>query len=354
MSCWTIWCHLRFEHISMQWCLRRGVLLRGRLYVPDASTLRNVGSILLSAGQSSLPVGTPVRLRALSMFFAGRNASHSVRLRFGRASALLSVDVPHACACAYTPPHTHTHPRELSQGADKPIRSGVGNYTLPGATLADSMHQVVEVPCPPGSYCEGGVRFSCPAGTFGASRGLATPTCSGNCAPGFFCPTNSTSAQQVACGSIAVYCPEGSGAPVPALPGEETIGPGPSTRVAVAPCPSGWYCVGGVATRCPAGRFGCADRQSDARCNGPCTAGFFCPLGSSSSQPFACGNSSAAPDAAAWYCPEGSSEPLPVLQGYFSEGSSVDTPHQRSSQTRCPIGSFCVLGVKVLRLLLGP
>ena len=251
-------------------------------------------------------------------------------------------------------PPTTTHPRELSQGADKPIRSGVGNYTLPGATLADSMHQVVEVPCPPGSYCEGGVRFSCPAGTFGASRGLATPTCSGKCAPGFFCPTNSTSAQQVACGSIAVYCPEGSGSPVPALPGEETIGPGPSTRVAVAPCPSGWYCVAGVATRCPAGRFGCADRQSDARCNGPCTAGFFCPSGSSSSQPFACGNSSAAPDAAAWYCPEGSSEPLPVLQGYFSEGSSVDTPHQRSSQTRCPIGSFCVLGVKVFRSLLGP
>jgi hypothetical protein len=83
-----------------------------------------------------------------------------------------------------------------------------------------------------------------------------------------------------------VYCPPGSSTPLIAQAGEYTIGPSNSTMEDVLPCPSGFFCVHGSAVACPAGRFGCANRLSDATCNGPCTAGFYCPVGSSSSQAY--------------------------------------------------------------------
>ncbi len=88
------------------------------------------------------------------------------------------------------------------------------------------------------------------------------------CAAGYYCPANSTSPSALPCGGVAVYCPEGSGLPVSAQPGEYTIGPSPGTRTGVMPCPGGSYCVGGVMSLCPAGWFGCADRLSDPGCNG--------------------------------------------------------------------------------------
>lgn len=51
-----------------------------------------------------------------------------------------------------------------------------------------------------------------------------------------------------------------------------TTGPSPSTRNGTRPCPSGSFCVDGLSHRCPAGRFGCADRLSDPMCN----AGAWC------------------------------------------------------------------------------
>ncbi len=164
-------------------------------------------------------------------------------------------------------PHLLSPPlskHEELQGIDAPVEAPVGYFTSPLTTT----NQVAAFPCPPGSFCAHGVRAGCPAGVFGATPLLATPACSGRCARGFYCSGNSTSPFQYECGSVDLYCPAGSGAPVRALPGEYTLGSNSTARTAVAPCVSGSYCINGTSALCPAGRFGCADRLSDAGCNG--------------------------------------------------------------------------------------
>jgi hypothetical protein len=38
-----------------------------------------------------------------------------------------------------------------------------------------SLHRTSQMICEPGSYCIDGVKYSCPAGTFGETSGLTTP-----------------------------------------------------------------------------------------------------------------------------------------------------------------------------------
>ena len=62
----------------------------------------------------------------------------------------------------------------------------VGYYTTPiGPTRATNRSSQLE--CPRGSYCIGGIRTLCPAGTYGATTGLFTSACSGPCTPGHYC-----------------------------------------------------------------------------------------------------------------------------------------------------------------------
>jgi hypothetical protein len=201
--------------------------------------------------------------------------------------------------------------------------------------------------CPLGFYCSGGMAVPCPAGTYGAAAALSSPACSGPCAAGYTCPAASTTPEHTLCGGIAVYCPEGSAIAVLAAPGEYTLGPTPATRTGVRPCPSGSYCVGGVRLPCEAGSFGCADRLPTSTCNGPCTAGFYCPAGSVSSQEAACGGHASSPDAASYFCPQGSAAALPVGPGNYSTGSTQDAPHRRTGQAVCPPGRYCAGGVTV-------
>jgi hypothetical protein len=100
------------------------------------------------------------------------------------------------------------------------------------------------------------------------------------CNPGAVTPTQNT------CGNASVFCPAGSGYLMVAEPGVFTIGPAPELRNGTQPCPSGSYCVEGVKLQCPPGQFGCATRLSSATCNGLCTAGFYCPAESTSSQAY--------------------------------------------------------------------
>ena len=232
------------------------------------------------------------------------------------------------------------------QGTDAPISVTAGSYTGPGTTTS-SRNQVYQVPCSIGSYCSHGVQALCPPGVFGNASGLTSPACSGPCAAGYYCPSNSTSPQQLPCGDVSLYCPKGCGSPVVAAPGEYTVGETALTRNGTLPCAAGNYCVAGVAQPCPGGRFGCANRISDKGCNGPCNSGFFCPPGSASNQQFPCGGTAATALAATKYCPTGSDAPLTVGDGNYSTGSPASSPHQRSGQERCPTGAYCVAGVMV-------
>ena len=72
-----------------------------------------------------------------------------------------------------------------------------------------------ELPCEPGSFCVGGISTLCAAGTYGVEPALTS--CSGPCPAGYFCPDGTATPQ--ACGGADVYCPAGSTAPRPVLPG---------------------------------------------------------------------------------------------------------------------------------------
>ena len=53
--------------------------------------------------------------------------------------------------------------------------------------------------CEPGSYCSGGVKLDCPAGTFGRTSRLTSPKCSGQCYAGHYCIPGSTSPTESPC-----------------------------------------------------------------------------------------------------------------------------------------------------------
>jgi hypothetical protein len=98
-------------------------------------------------------------------------------------------------------------------GSGIPTPVSAGYYTTGGGSATTASAQA---PCEPGSYCASGVRTACPAGTFGASAGLTTGTCSGVCPAGRYstagslacdqCPADTFSAEGVA---TCTPCPVG-------------------------------------------------------------------------------------------------------------------------------------------------
>eukprot|EP00752_Nemacystus_decipiens_P010517 g9365.t1 len=164
--------------------------------------------------------------------------------------------------------------------------------------------------------------------------------CSGPCPAGTFCPEASPS--PIPCGNNTVYCPAGSSTPTVVSPGKYTFGgTSAARRIAEEFCPKGRYCKEGVATFCPAGTFGDREGLQDAWCSGPCPAGWFCPPGTVDPYSFPCGG-------AGHFCPEGVGKPLPVSRGYFADDIALDLVGGTggySSQTRCPIGTYCLGGV---------
>jgi hypothetical protein len=175
------------------------------------------------------------------------------------------------------------------QGSQSRLTVSTGYFSTPSTGPED--RRWGQLPCPTGSYCSGGLQSPCPPGRYGSVSAMFSPSCSGLCASGWYCTGAATSAQQFPCGiGIAapdsVYCPLGSVGPVAAQPGEYTSGGTSTTRLQAEPCTSGSYCANGTSRPCPAGLFGCASHLSSNACNGLCTPGFYCPLGSVSSQAY--------------------------------------------------------------------
>lgn len=162
-------------------------------------------------------------------------------------------------------------------GSSQPSRVSPGYFTVASA----SNTRVDQVICPRGSFCVEGVTHLCPPGTFGATTGLQSSSCSGRCQDGNTCPLGSVSSTQ-------------------------------------SPCPAGSYATNGVS---------CA----------PCAPGFWCAVGSPSREQHECG-------ADTTYCPLGSSTPLQVSDGYFATGQSLTThtsamlctPRNAAHVPKCP------------------
>ncbi|KDO33830.1 hypothetical protein SPRG_01709 [Saprolegnia parasitica CBS 223.65] len=281
-------------------------------------------------------------------------------------------------------------------------------YACPAGTYGSTsllLTATCSGPCPPGSYCPEGTAqpIPCPPGVFGATAGLLTPQCSGpcpvahfcvlgtvvpepcpagllgnstglttkacaavcslsycplpHCPDGHYCPLGASA--PLPCGSANVFCPLGSSAPTPVSVGYYTISTrtlnpddatlylpdgagmtrGLATRVAEVPCEVGSFCENGRKQACPAGTFGMTPGLSSAACTGSCPAGYFCPLGSSTYLDTPCVDPFV-------YCPGSNAAPTPATQGYYT--TLGFDGRLRIGQAICPLGSYCVRGVRHL------
>ena len=207
--------------------------------------------------------------------------------------------------------------------------------------------------CPPGSYCPQGAsapiacttagyycplfassptQYICAGGYYGSGSSLTSSTCTGACNAGYYCPSGSTSPNQYIC-PAGHYCPATSSTPIPCAGGTYGVSQGLSSNACTGTCTAGYFCPAGSSSsttyRCPAGYYcgaGAANAIpcpagnwssmlgaiSIANCNNTCPPGFYCPPGSSSGTAFAC------------------------YAGYFCSGGST-TPTQFS----CPAGYYC-------------
>lgn len=273
---------------------------------------------------------------------------------YGATTGLQTVQCSGKCREGYYCPPGSISPTEKPCGPNAycPIGSGEPSRATDGAYVTNGNSGVAsrELSCPLGSYCSphnrSGTAQFCPAGTFGGRNGLSTSACSGKCAVGYYCPPGSTSATQLPCGSVAVYCPVGSALPLPVSPGYYTISsvdderPGSSTettRSAQVQCKPGHYCADGRRSPCPPGTFGNSFGLSSSQCSGLCAPGFYCPLASTISTAVPCGSSTV-------FCPAGSALPTPATTGYCTTGDVESKRSQRSGQRRARPGEFAWKG----------
>jgi hypothetical protein len=115
---------------------------------------------------------------------------------------------------------------------------------------------------------------------------------------GYFCPPGTGELTvSIACSNATVYCPEGSSSPNDTSPGFYAIATRPGLYFNQSECPRGSYCIAGVAQLCGEGRYGATTRLNSSNCTDECTAGYYCPLGSTSATESTCGS-------VAVYCPQ--------------------------------------------------
>ena len=186
--------------------------------------------------------------------------------------------------------------------------------------------------CPEGTYCPEGTSspLPCPLGTSSNNTMLSAPHECQLCTAGHFCNGTGLVSTSGLC-SPGYYCPEGSNTPFQEV------------------CTPGHFCEMGspLPAACPVGTFSsehslssatqCGNCTSGMFCNdsglvspsGPCTAGYYCPEGMTSSMPplFFC--------PIGYICPQGVSSPQ-----FCPSGSFTNTSHSVEC-VACPPGFYC-------------
>jgi hypothetical protein len=141
-----------------------------------------------------------------------------------------------------------------------------------------------------------------------------------------------------------VFCPLGSEKPQSVYVGyysvdyTSTIGVMNTTRSAERKCEPGSFCMNGGRFLCDRGHWGGVYGLTAGNCSGLCRPGYYCPLGSASSEEVQCGDSNR-------YCPTGSFAPLPVALGYYSIGDINSIESTRSTVVLAPVGFYALAGV---------
>ena len=207
--------------------------------------------------------------------------------------------------------------------------------------------------CPIGGYCNpANVYTPCPVGMYGTiEAGQSLDHACTACEAGYVCnSTGLIKSQRVIC-PAGSYCPEGSTANVPCPTGTYSTRVGQTSPESCTLCPAGTYCVSGGSTS-----------------GAPCEPGYFCPVGTTSYLNFPCpagkwssigGLHSAeqcAECTAGHYCPAGSSYPHDCPTGTYQpstgstslasclpcpEGYACNRPAMHMMTTPCAAGHYC-------------
>jgi hypothetical protein len=191
----------------------------------------------------------------------------------------------------------------------------VGYYTV--GSSDDVNLRTGERICEPGSYCAGGVKYDCPAGSYGTEFGETNSACNGLCEEGYMCTAGSTSKKQLPCGDPDRYCPPGTITPSVVKSGYYSTGGTEVTRTGESLTEVGHYSVKGVKRKCPAGRYGGEVGLSSSSCSGECMQGYYCEPGSTHRSQKFCGNPGV-------FCPTSSIGPTRVWDGYYTTTEGVD------------------------------
>ena len=102
--------------------------------------------------------------------------------------------------------------------------------SLPGGVA----RRTTQAKAPRGHYTVRGLLYECPAGRFGATKGLSSPDCSGECQKGYWCPPASVHPRQKICGGPDKICPAASAFPL-------LVSIGYYTSTTVDECPPGQW-----------------------------------------------------------------------------------------------------------------
>lgn len=273
---------------------------------------------------------------------------------YGNTSGLLNQDCSGPCQEGYYCPIASTSAKQIECGSsDKycpagspyPLQVDIGYYSFPSNSTINNSESISyntqssQLQCEPGSYCVKGIKYPCPAGSYGDNSGLAHTSCSGVCPSGYYCPVQTVSYTEYPCGSADYYCPEGSILPTHVDRGYYTYNQlyvvadeliikvgNVSTRSGQLIAPAGQYAYAGELFPCDAGHYGSSTGMSEPTCDGLCHAGYFCHFGSTSPTQYVCGDD-------ALFCPVGSRQPTPVRSGYY-------TAQYQSPDSLCPPGQW--------------
>lgn len=305
-------------------------------YQPDdvQSVCLECPSGFFCEGRSVPPVACP------SGFFCPTSTQYATQFpcpagTFGAQTGLQSLDACSPCSAGQFCNDT---------GLARPTGNCSAGYHC---SIGSRFARPITGECPAGFYCPAGTPAPepCPPGTFGQARRLQVASDCTPCPAGQFCDQPGATAPTGAC-SAGHHCVRGS---PQASPTGQAYGD---------LCPLHHYCPAGatVPVACPAGTFagsrGLGEAAECSLCDAgffcnvaggmarlPCSAGFYCPAGSSSGQQEACPVNT--------HCPSGSSEPRLCEDGLFSNVTRA------SACQVCPAGLQCMAGQAPVRCAAG-
>ncbi len=246
------------------------------------------------------------------------NATACRNGQYGASPGLGTAQCTGACAAGYFCPPASTSATQFecpdssvycpaASESPRSVTAGYFSYPVGHGAIQQNV-------CPEsGSYCLFGVKYACPAGSYGNSTMLSTPACTSLCDAGCACASASSSSCRAPCGDASVYCPAGTPSPLTVDPGWYSAGGADAShRTGQIACPVGSYCVRGIVFACPEGTYGARQELSSPLCTGRCADGFLCPAASSSPRAVACSPGGFCMNGTRTDCPQGTYNALNV------------------------------------------